>query len=75
MRQCLYMQPDGKRCPQPAETDYPFCRWHLRVMLEEEDPGRRRRRALLRLAALVALVAFLLPLAVQGYRLLKAMLN
>jgi hypothetical protein len=44
-------------------------------MEDEEDPGRRRRRALFQLAALIALVAFLLPLAVQGYRLLKAMLN
>lgn len=75
MHQCLYMQPDGKRCPQRAETDSPFCRWHLRVMMDEEDPRRRRRRTVLRLAALVALVAFLLPLALQGYRLLKAMLN
>lgn len=75
MNQCLYIERDGKRCPHPAETHYTFCRWHLQALEEAEEPKRRLRRAVFRLVGLVVLIAFLLPLAIQGYRLLKAMLN
>jgi len=75
MPQCLQIQPDGTRCPHPAEIDYPFCHWHLREMQAAEEPGSQLRRAVLRLAALLLLLAFLLPLTIQGYRLLKALFN
>jgi predicted nucleic acid-binding Zn ribbon protein len=75
MSQCLQIQSNGSRCPHPAEAGYSFCRWHIEEMLEAEDPGRRWRRFVLRMAALILLLIFLLPLALQGYRLLQAMLN
>lgn len=76
MGQCVHIEKDGSRCPHPAEESYLFCRWHIQLQLmEEEDPARRWRRFLFRVAALLILLAFLVPLAIEGYRLLKSMLN
>lgn len=74
MPQCVHLDPRGRRCQREADEGLPFCRWH--------DPERQlwpsvldRRRLAFRLAALILLAIFLIPLAIQGYRLLKTLLN
>lgn len=73
---CLHLDNRGRRCPQEAEEDSPFCARHAPVSPAEsgETPPEWRKRVL-RLAALFLLVLFLLPLVIQGYRMLKALLN
>lgn len=74
MAQCFYLDSRGRRCPQEAEEDKPFC--------AEHDPegtpslvSQRLKKASYRVAALLLLVLFLLPLMVQAYRILMAVLN
>lgn len=76
MAQCLHMDEKGRRCRLPPEEGTSFCHWH--------DPesatsppllGVDVRRRVFRLAALILLLVFLLPLLVRGYRLVMHLLN
>ncbi|MBI4467643.1 MAG: hypothetical protein HY656_09495 [Acidobacteria bacterium] len=76
MPQCFHLDADGRRCPEEAEDGQAFCLWHeaasgLRPPLVEAGVARR----LFRLAALILLALFLVPLLVQGYRVLRALVN
>lgn len=76
MAQCMYLDETGRRCWRTAEEESPFCRWHSEEVSPE--PGRKGLnlpRLLFRLAALLLLAAFVIPLAIQGYRLIKALLD
>lgn len=74
--QCVHLGPAGDRCPHAAQDDSPFCHWHdPENRAEPISLGARLRRLGIRLAALVLLVIFLTPLVVQGYQLIKALLN
>lgn len=75
MAQCLYLDPRGRRCRLEAAEEQPFCAGHAEVSAAGVEPTVTLRRLVLRLAALVLLLIFLLPLAVQGYRILKSLLN
>jgi hypothetical protein len=72
---CLHLENDGRPCRFEAEEGTSFCRWHSRKSAAPLWPGLDLRRLVLRLAALVLLLVFLVPLGVQGYRLLKSLLN
>jgi hypothetical protein len=74
MAQCLHLDSRGQRCRREADEGAYFCDKHY-LVAAPEPLGARLRRWGLRLAALVLLVVFLLPLAVQAYRFLRAMLN
>lgn len=76
MAQCLHIDARGRRCPEAAGEDVPFCSRHRAP--SEPQPlllGGEGRRLLFRLAALLLLAIFLAPLLVQGYRLLRALVN
>lgn len=74
MPPCLYLDTRGRRCPRDADEDGNFCAEHAApVAGAREEAGLRRLG--IRLAAFLLLVIFLLPLAVQGYRMLRALLN
>lgn len=74
MPPCLHVDTRGRRCPREADEQGHFCVEHGAL-----DPSRRMppdlRRLGFRLAALMLLMIFLLPLAVQGYRMLRSLLN
>jgi hypothetical protein len=74
MPPCLYLDTRGRRCPQEADADGQFCAEHAGLVPHEQEPLDLRRLGF-RLAALLLLVIFLLPLAVQGYRMLRSLLN
>ena len=74
MPPCLYLDTRGRRCPREAEEDGHFCGEHAVLGGIEREPPDLRRLGY-RLAALLLLIIFLLPLAVQGYRMLRSLLN
>lgn len=74
MPPCLYLDTRGRRCPREAEEDGHFCREHAALAGIVPEPLDLRRLGY-RLAALLLLVIFLLPLAVQGFRMLRSLLN
>jgi hypothetical protein len=74
MAQCLHLDAHGRRCRREAGEDAYFCDTHFPVAAAE-PLGARLRKWGLRLAALLLLVVFLFPLAIQVYRFLRAMLN
>jgi len=74
MPPCLHLDTRGRRCPQEADEGGNFCAAHGAPGADAREPPDLRRVGL-RLAALVLLVIFLLPLAVQGYRMLRSLLN
>ncbi|MGH9803759.1 MAG: hypothetical protein ACRD4D_01205 [Candidatus Acidiferrales bacterium] len=74
MPPCLQVDTRGRRCPREANEDGHFCDEHAALGAAGGEP-RDLRRLGFRLAALILLVIFLLPLAVQGYRMLRALLN
>jgi len=74
MPPCLHLDTRGRRCPREADEQGHFCVEHGALGAGEREPLDLRRRGF-RLAALILLVIFLLPLAVQGYRLLRSLLN
>jgi hypothetical protein len=74
MPQCFHLDSTGRRCCRETDEGLYFC--------DEHAPGaapvsaaERLRKWGIRLAALVLLVVFMLPLAVQVYRFLRGMLN
>ena len=72
MPQCFYLDTRGRRCPRDAQEGMLFC-W-------DHDPEAARepvslRKIVLRLAALLLLIAFLVPLFYGAYRLLREALN
>ena len=72
MTQCFYLDTRGRRCPRDAQQGMPFC-W-------DHDPEATRepvsvRRMEFRLAALLLLIVFLVPLFYGAYRLLREALN
>lgn len=76
MAQCIHLDEAGRRCSLPAAEESSFCRWHDPESLVAAPRLRALvRRRVFRLAAFILLVVFLLPLLVQGYRLLKSLLN
>ncbi len=75
MGQCLHLDARGGRCQGEAEEGLSFCRAHGREAAAESEQPAALRRLVLRVAAFLLLVIFLLPLAVEGYRILRALLN
>lgn len=75
MAQCLHLEDGGRPCRFEAEDGSSFCRWHNSEGATALWPGLDLRRLAFRLAALLLLLAFLVPLGIQGYRLVKALLN
>jgi hypothetical protein len=75
MAQCLHVDKNGRPCSSKAEEGASFCRHHSREGAEAVWPGVDPRRLAFRLAALLLLLIFLLPLALQGYRMLRSLLN
>lgn len=75
MAQCLHLEDGGRPCRFEAEEGSSFCRWHSSDGARALGPGLDLRRLAFRLAALLLLLAFLVPLGIQGYRLVKALLN
>jgi len=73
--QCLHLEDGGRPCRFEAEEGSSFCRWHSPEGAATLWPGLDLRRWILRLAALLLLLAFMVPLGIQGYRLLKSLLN
>lgn len=71
MAPCLHLDTAGRRCPREAEPERPFCRGHDPASEPAMGLGPDLRRLFLRLAALLLLLAFLVPLVVHGYRLLQ----
>lgn len=74
MPPCLHLDTHGRRCPREADEGGNFCAEHGPLGADGREPPDLRRMGL-RLAAFVLLVIFLLPLAVQGYRMLRSLLN
>lgn len=74
MPPCLHIDTRGRRCPQEADEDGHFCQEHRTLGPDGRAPLDLRRLGF-RLAALILLLIFLLPLAVQGYRMLRSLLN
>lgn len=75
MTQCLHLNAGGRRCLSDAEEGLPFCRGHGGQRRMGLHPSPNLRRLAFRLTAFVLLVIFLIPLMVQGYRMLKSLLN
>ena len=72
MPQCFYLDAHGRRCPRDAEAGRMLC-W-------EHDPEALHappdlRKLAFRLAALLLLIVFLVPLFYEAYRMLKEALN
>jgi len=74
MPQCFHLDSRGRRCRRETDDGVYFCDEHA-LDAEPQRPGVNWRKLGLRLAALVLLVAFLLPLVVRGYRFLMELLN
>lgn len=74
MPPCLHLDTRGRRCAREAEENGHFCWEHAALGGIEPEPLDLRRLGY-RLAALLLLVIFLLPLAVAGYRMLRSLLN
>ncbi|MEE9234948.1 MAG: hypothetical protein V3U28_05895 [Candidatus Acidoferrales bacterium] len=76
MAQCEHLNANGRRCPQEADDGRAFCLRH-----EPGSPihpsvrGRSLRRWAFRLAALLLLTIFLIPLLVQAYRIVRALIR
>ncbi|MFQ5723402.1 MAG: hypothetical protein ACE5G6_02830 [Terriglobia bacterium] len=76
MAQCQHLDANGRRCPQEADEGRAFCPWH-----EPGSPlppplmGKSLRRWAYRLAALLLLTIFLIPLLVQAYRIVRALIR
>lgn len=75
MAQCMHLDIRGRRCWLEAAEGLPFCPGHSQEGSTPLPPGVDRQRLAFRLAALILLVIFLVPLVMQGYRLLKSLLN
>jgi len=69
------LEDGGRPCRFEAEEGSSFCRWHRHGGATPFWPGLDLRRLAFHLAALLLLLAFLVPLGIQGYRLLRALLN
>lgn len=74
MPPCLHLDTRGRRCPREADGGGHFCDEHAGLYVDA-PAGLDFRQLGVRLAALLLLMIFLLPLAVQGYRMLRALLN
>lgn len=74
MPPCLHLDTRGHRCPREADASGHFCDEHA-GLYAGAAPELDFRRLAIRLAALLLLMLFLLPLAVQGYRMLRSLLN
>jgi hypothetical protein len=72
MSQCLHYERDGHRCHQEAVEGENFCFEHDP---EYYSSAAHWRRLGLRVAALVLLLAFVVPLLLTGWRVLLALLN
>lgn len=72
MPQCHYLDSRGRRCPRDAEDGAMFCGEHDPLALQEP---LRLRKAALRLAALLLLIVFLVPMLYAAYRVLREALN
>ena len=72
MPQCFYLDARGRRCSRDAEDGMMFCWEHDPELVRE--PFSLRKLGF-RLAALLLLIAFLLPLLYGAYRLLRGALN
>lgn len=72
MPQCFYLDARGQRCPRDAQEGMLFCWDHDPETAQE--PFRLRKMGF-QLAALLLLIAFLLPLLYGAYRLLRDALN
>lgn len=75
MAPCLHMDAGGRRCRREAEEGVPFCSRHAPESGAPPLVSPGTRRVVFRLAALILLALFLIPLLVQGYRVLRALLN
>jgi len=72
MSQCLHFDPDGRRCFRGALEGENFCIEHDP---EGEFSAAYWRRLGLRVAALVVLLALMIPLLLRGWLLLLGLLN
>lgn len=76
MAQCVHLDRSGRRCLQEAAEDSSFCALHAAERAAEiEERAPETQKWVVRLAALLLLALFLLPLAVEGYRMLRALLR
>lgn len=75
MGRCLYLDSRGRRCGRQALEEQTFCAEHL--LLGGGPPAEpiALRKLVFRVVALTLLVIFLIPLLMQGYRILRAWLN
>jgi len=72
MPQCFYLDGRGRRCSRDAEDGRMFC-WEHDPEALQEPPDLRKLG--FRLAAFLLLIAFLIPLFYEAYRLLREALN
>jgi len=72
MPQCHHLDPRGRRCPRDAEGGTMFCVEHDLQALQEPP---NLRKAGFRLAALLLLIVFLVPVLYAAYRILREALN
>jgi hypothetical protein len=74
MAQCFHLDSRGRRCGRETDDGAYFCDEHAPAIAPQPLAASLRRWGL-RLAALLLLAVFVLPLVVQVYRFLRAMLN
>ncbi len=74
MPQCFHLDSGGRRCRRETDEGIYFCEAHAPDTPTQPAAASLRKWGL-RVAALILLVAFLLPLAIQVFRFLRAMLN
>jgi hypothetical protein len=74
MAQCFHLDSRGRRCRRETDKGVYFCDEHA-PDAAPVPPTASLRRWGFRLAALILLVVFVLPLMVEVYRFLRAMLN
>ncbi|MGH9787128.1 MAG: hypothetical protein ACRD4U_00310 [Candidatus Acidiferrales bacterium] len=74
MPQCFHLDSRGRRCRRETDEGVYFCEAHV-PGAGRERPALDWRKLGLRLAALLLLMAFLLPLVMRAYRFLVELLN
>lgn len=75
MARCLYLDSRGRRCGRDALDAQTFCVEHLLLGAGRPPEPVPLRKIVFRVVALTLLVIFLIPLLMQGYRILRAWLN
>jgi len=76
MARCLHLERNGRQCAREAEEGVPFCAWHAEANAAEALPvGYVLRRWIFRVAAVALLGLFLIPLLVEGWRVLRSLLR